>query len=129
MCCCPTTSSSVCGRIRSGSGTSEGSLAAALWNKSGVCLRPFGMYVGTGAQSNDTFRDVSTVGIIPRIASEPAAALAREMVTWLAARGHKAFVEEEAAIGGVPAMPGRDVAARADLLVVLGGDGTLIHAA
>ncbi|HEY4770171.1 MAG TPA: NAD(+)/NADH kinase, partial [Myxococcales bacterium] len=48
------------------------------------------------------------------------------MVRWLAAHGHVALVEEEA---GVPSAPGKDIAARADLLVVLGGDGTLIHAA
>src|SRR5690242_1142240 len=51
------------------------------------------------------------------------------MVRWLAERGHEAIVEEEAGIAGVPQAPGCDIAARADLLVVLGGDGTLIHAA
>ena len=72
---------------------------------------------------------MKTVGLIPRIASEEAAGLAREMSRWLTERGYKALVEEEAGIEGVPCEPGADVAARADLLVVLGGDGTLIHAA
>jgi NAD+ kinase len=72
---------------------------------------------------------VATVGLIPRLASDAAAELAREMVRWLAAHGHQALVEEEAAVAGVPSAPGKDIAARADLLVVLGGDGTLIHAA
>jgi len=72
---------------------------------------------------------VATVGLIPRLASDTAAALAREMVRWLTAHGHQALVEEEAAVSGVPSAPGKDIAPRADLLVVLGGDGTLIHAA
>jgi NAD+ kinase len=72
---------------------------------------------------------VKTVGLIPRIAKEEAAQLAREMAQWLKARGHEAVVEEEAGVTGIPSAPGCDIAARADLLVVLGGDGTLIHAA
>lgn len=72
---------------------------------------------------------VATVGLIPRLAKEAAAQLAREMVRWLVERGHEAFVEEEAGVEGAPAMPGCDLAGRANLLVVLGGDGTLIHAA
>jgi NAD+ kinase len=72
---------------------------------------------------------VSTVGLIPRLAKEAAAELAREMVRWLSQHGHTALVEEEAGVTGVPTVPGCDIAARADLLVVLGGDGTLIHAA
>src|SRR5712691_2152238 len=51
------------------------------------------------------------------------------MARWLTERGYKALVEEEAGVEGVPCGPGADIAARADLLVVLGGDGTLIHAA
>ena len=72
---------------------------------------------------------MATVGLIPRLASEAAAELAREMVHWLAGHGHQALVEAEAAVAGVPSAPGKDIAARTDLLVVLGGDGTLIHAA
>jgi len=72
---------------------------------------------------------VATVGLIPRLDSEAAAELAREMARWLTERGHVALVEQEAGVPGVPSVPGCDIAARADLLVVLGGDGTLIHAA
>jgi NAD+ kinase len=72
---------------------------------------------------------VKTVGLIPRLASEEAAELAREMVRWLSARDCTPFVEEEAGVSGVPTSPGLKLAAAADLLVVLGGDGTLIHAA
>lgn len=72
---------------------------------------------------------VKTIGLIPRIAREEAADLAREMSRWLTERGYQPLVEEEAGVTGVPVAPGPDIAARADLLVVLGGDGTLIHAA
>src|SRR3954471_10104098 len=70
-----------------------------------------------------------TVGLIPRIDRTEAADLAREMVGWLAEHGHEALVEAEANVSRVPTAPGCDLAAKADLLVVLGGDGTLIHAA
>ena len=72
---------------------------------------------------------MKTVGLIPRLAKEEAAQLARELVRWLEARGFRALVEEESGVAGVPVAPGCEIAASADLLVVLGGDGTLIHAA
>ena len=72
---------------------------------------------------------MATVGLIPHRSREAAAELAREMVRWLQGHGHSALVEEEAGVSGVPSAPGCDIAGRADLLVVLGGDGTLIHAA
>src|SRR5690242_12832247 len=70
-----------------------------------------------------------TVGLIPRIDRDEAKDLARDMVRWLEERGHEPMVEAEAGVRGVPTVPGCDIAARANLLVVLGGDGTLIHAA
>ncbi len=51
------------------------------------------------------------------------------MARWLQAHGHSVLVEEEAGVDGVPSAAGCDIAGHADLLVVLGGDGTLIHAA
>lgn len=74
-------------------------------------------------------RRMRVVGIVPRLHSEPAAQLAREMVVRLAERGVQAVVEAEAAVSGAPGAPGRQLGATADLIVVLGGDGTLIHAA
>ncbi len=72
---------------------------------------------------------MATVGLIPRLAKEAAATLAREMSAWLIERGHIALVEADAGVDGVPVAVGAEIAERADLLVVLGGDGTLIHAA
>lgn len=75
-----------------------------------------------------------TVGIVPRIQNPrlnnlDAEHLAGELCAWLAARGTGCLVEAEARIEGLPAASGCDLGARADLIVVLGGDGTLIHAA
>src|SRR2546421_10361655 len=64
-----------------------------------------------------------TVGIVPRLHSEPAAHLAREMAARLAERGVQAVVEAEATVPGVPGAPGRELAGTADLIVVLGGGG------
>jgi NAD+ kinase len=69
------------------------------------------------------------VGIVPRIDNQAAAQLARELCAWLGGRGVVPLVEAEAGVDGVPTIPGADLANRADLIVVLGGDGTLIHAA
>lgn len=75
-----------------------------------------------------------TVGLIPRLGKNDALLLARELAGWLSSRGHQPLLEAEAAAGvpgagGLPTAPGVELAARADLLVALGGDGTLIHAA
>jgi NAD+ kinase len=72
---------------------------------------------------------VRTIGLIPRLGKDDATALAREISSWLTARGDQPLIEAESGIAGVPALPGLELAARADLLVALGGDGTLIHAA
>jgi NAD+ kinase len=77
---------------------------------------------------------VTTVGIVPRIqnprlTNPDAQKLAREICAWLSARGTGCLVEAESGIDAVPTAAGCDLAARSDLLVVLGGDGTLIHAA
>ena len=67
--------------------------------------------------------------MIPRLGKADAYTLARELATFLEARGHQALCEAEAQVPGVTSAPGLELAARADLLVALGGDGTLIHAA
>lgn len=72
---------------------------------------------------------MATVGVVPRTQRPAALELAAKIVAWLEARGHQALVEEEAGFRGAQAAAGCDIAAKADLLVVLGGDGTLIHAA
>jgi NAD+ kinase len=75
---------------------------------------------------------MTTVGILARPRLVQAGTLLRELVAWLAARGIQVMVEErtaglmEAPTGGFTVGEGREVAGRADVLVVLGGDGTLL---
>jgi NAD+ kinase len=78
---------------------------------------------------------VSTIGIIARPDLAEAGPTLRDLVEWLRRRGVSVLVEERtasllngAALAGAQAAPGREVAARADALVVLGGDGTLLSA-
>jgi NAD+ kinase len=78
---------------------------------------------------------VSTIGLIARADVAAAAPALRALIEWLRERKADVVVEERtaalldgAARAGVPVATGREVAARADALVVLGGDGTLLSA-
>jgi NAD+ kinase len=78
---------------------------------------------------------VSTVGIVARPDVPEAAPALRGLIEWLRQRRVEVLVEERtaalldgAARAGVPVASGREVAARSDALVVLGGDGTLLSA-
>ncbi|HEY7511638.1 MAG TPA: NAD(+)/NADH kinase [Vicinamibacteria bacterium] len=79
---------------------------------------------------------MSTVGVVarpdPAGRAQPAV---RELVEWLRRRKLETLLEERTAAlvddaprDGLAVAPGREVAARADVLVVLGGDGTLLSA-
>jgi len=78
---------------------------------------------------------VSAIGVIARPDLAEAAPALRELVQWLQRRGVKVVLEEKTAVladgsagGSWTLAPGRDVAAQADAVVVLGGDGTLLGA-
>jgi NAD+ kinase len=73
-------------------------------------------------------RSVETVGIIGKRNSPEAVAVARSLAPWLKERKVEVFVEEEmaAAVGGVRPWRENKVSPPLDLLVVLGGDGTLL---
>ncbi|MFQ5665202.1 MAG: NAD(+)/NADH kinase [Candidatus Binatia bacterium] len=72
-----------------------------------------------------------TVGVIVKRERPRAVKLARELVVWLTRRGHTALVEAESAeqVGRGAATSKMDIVAAADLIVVLGGDGTLLSVA
>jgi NAD+ kinase len=74
---------------------------------------------------------VETAGIISKPGSEHAAKLVPELIDWLAARGVKARIDEESAAyaGRKDGLPRVEVASGAQLVIVLGGDGTLLSAA
>jgi NAD+ kinase len=72
-----------------------------------------------------------SVGLIAKPRSDRAAGLIPELIAWLEARGVAVFLDEEAAgyAGRSAALSRDEVAAQSQLLVVLGGDGTLLSAA
>jgi len=74
---------------------------------------------------------VKTCGIITKHNKPEALSLAREIAGWLAARGIRVLVEKEVAehIGSSDHIERDDIPSHADLLIVLGGDGTLLSVA
>jgi len=69
---------------------------------------------------------VHRVGICAKPRSAPAQAAARELAEWLASRGVEVLRDDTLGAGG---QERRALAEKADLLVVLGGDGTLLSVA
>lgn len=69
---------------------------------------------------------VHRVGLCAKPRSEAARGAARELAQWLAARGVEVLFDDALGAGG-PSR--RALAEKADLLVVLGGDGTLLSVA
>jgi len=71
------------------------------------------------------------VGVVVKRGRQQATDLARDLVAWLMGRGLTALVEPDAVVsmGGGSAATKVEMIARADLIVVLGGDGTLLSVA
>lgn len=72
---------------------------------------------------------MSRVGIIAHASKQEAHELARKLVTWLADGGHHPCLlrDEALAIGTSECIVEPDEFTTLDLLVVLGGDGTMLH--
>lgn len=73
---------------------------------------------------------IKRAGLIAKPRSDRAAQLVPELMFWLRQRGVTMTLDEESgAYAQRPGLPREQVAAASDLLIVLGGDGTLLSAA
>jgi NAD+ kinase len=74
---------------------------------------------------------MKTIALLAKVHDPRCQGVAGELIRWLQERGHVPLVEAHLArhLDNAPATEAEDIAARADLVVVLGGDGTLISAA
>ncbi len=73
---------------------------------------------------------IKTVGIVSKPGSEQAHKIVPEIIAWLRHRGLTVRLDENTgAYAGVPGIPREDVPEGCDLMIVLGGDGTLLSAA
>jgi len=69
---------------------------------------------------------IRTVGLVVRRDRPRATRLARRMIAWLVRRRIRVLLDAEAHLGGAPARSKEALVREADLVVVLGGDGTLL---
>jgi len=73
---------------------------------------------------------IKTVGICSKPAADEAKELVPELLEWLRQRGIATRIDENTGeYAGVPGLPREEVPEGCDLLIVLGGDGTLLSAA
>lgn len=72
---------------------------------------------------------VRIVGIVAKYGEEKAEEIMRATIPWLEGRGMEVLVEAEFAAAGGRVADKEELAARADIVVVLGGDGTLLSIA
>lgn len=70
-----------------------------------------------------------TFALIPKRSQPEAIAMAEQVATWLQARGRAVVCESGGPVEGASPVSAEELAQCADLVVVLGGDGTLLHAA
>ncbi len=72
---------------------------------------------------------IRTVGLVVKRDRPRAVRLARRMIAWCRRRALRVLVDTEAGLDGVPSCDKDTLARTADLIVVLGGDGTLLSIA
>jgi NAD+ kinase len=73
---------------------------------------------------------IRTVGIVSKPNSAAAANIVPALIEWLRGRGMAVRIDEQTAVyAGVPGIPRDEVPEGCDLVIVLGGDGTLLAAA
>ncbi len=72
---------------------------------------------------------INVVGLVAKYGEEKAAELVSWLVTWLGKRGKQILVEAEFSHTGATACDKQEMVKKADLIIVLGGDGTLLSIA
>jgi NAD+ kinase len=72
---------------------------------------------------------IRTVGLVVKRDRPRAVRLAQRMITWLKRRRVTVLLDAEARLTGAPSRSKDELAREADLIVVLGGDGTLLSIA
>lgn len=72
---------------------------------------------------------IRTVGLVAKYQEPKAAQMVRWLIPWLKKRGKKVCVENGLAHNGAHSCSKKEMAAKADLIISLGGDGTLLNIA
>jgi NAD+ kinase len=72
---------------------------------------------------------IRVVGLVAKYHEPKATEMARWLVPWLKKRGLKVYVENGISRSGGISSSKKDIAAKADLIISLGGDGTLLNIA
>jgi NAD+ kinase len=72
---------------------------------------------------------IRTVGLVAKYQEPKAAQVVRWLIPWLKQRGKKVCVENGLARAGAQSCSKKELAAKADLIISLGGDGTLLNIA
>jgi NAD+ kinase len=72
---------------------------------------------------------IRTVGLVAKYQEPKAAQMVRWLIPWLKKRGKKVCVENGLASSGAQSCTKKELAAKADLIISLGGDGTLLNIA
>ena len=72
---------------------------------------------------------IRTVGLVAKYQERKAAQMVRWLIPWLKKRGKKVCVENGLARAGAQSCSKKEMALKADLIISLGGDGTLLNIA
>ena len=72
---------------------------------------------------------IRVVGLVAKYQEPKAAQMVRWLVPWLKQRGKKILVEDGLVRGAAQSCTKKQMAAKADLIIALGGDGTLLNIA
>jgi NAD+ kinase len=72
---------------------------------------------------------IHVVGLVAKYQEPRAAKMVRWLIPWLKKRGRKVLVENGLVRGSARSCSKKQLAARADLIIALGGDGTLLNIA